>query len=81
LRGLASRLVTLRTIFVTHAHLDHIGGLADAANNPVFASARIIAARTEVDFWTSDSPNLSGMRTPPEASRQMAARSEDTDRR
>jgi glyoxylase-like metal-dependent hydrolase (beta-lactamase superfamily II) len=63
----------IKTIFVTHVHADHIGGLVSAANHPVFPSARIIAARAEADFWTSDAPNLSGMRTSPEAAAQKAA--------
>jgi glyoxylase-like metal-dependent hydrolase (beta-lactamase superfamily II) len=75
LRGLARIGVApddVKTIFVTHAHLDHIAGLLNA-NAPVFPSGRIIAAKNEVDFWTSDSPDLSGMRTPPESRPQMAA--------
>jgi glyoxylase-like metal-dependent hydrolase (beta-lactamase superfamily II) len=75
-RGLARIGVApndVKVVFVTHAHGDHIGGLVTASNNLVFPSARIIAAKTEVDFWTSDAPDLSGMRASPEAKSQLAA--------
>jgi glyoxylase-like metal-dependent hydrolase (beta-lactamase superfamily II) len=63
----------VKTICVTHAHPDHIAGLVDASNQQVFPAARIIAAKTEVNFWTGDAPDLSGMKTPPEAKLQLAA--------
>jgi len=57
----------VKLICVTHAHGDHIGGLLDGAGQPLFAGAKIVAAQTEVDFWTAEAPDVSGMRTPPEA--------------
>ena len=82
--GIAGRLVKglasigmapgdVKNVFVTHAHMDHIGGLLTAAGELVFPSAKIIALKTEMDFWSADSPDLSGMRTPPEVRTQMAA--------
>jgi glyoxylase-like metal-dependent hydrolase (beta-lactamase superfamily II) len=63
----------VKTICLTHAHLDHIGGLVDPSNAPLFPSARIVAAKTEVEFWTSDAPDTSGMRTPADATAQAVA--------
>jgi glyoxylase-like metal-dependent hydrolase (beta-lactamase superfamily II) len=74
--GIASSEV--KSIFLTHAHSDHIGGLVDKMNKPVFSSARIIAPKTEVDFWTSENPDLSGMRTPQEMKTQAVAGAKKT---
>jgi len=63
----------VKTVYVTHAHSDHIAGLLDAANKPVFPAAKIIAAKPEVDFWTGEKPDLSGMRMPSEETAKMAA--------
>lgn len=76
LRGLAKLGLSpddVKTVYVTHAHADHIGGLVDAANRPVFGSAKVVAAKAEVDFWMSDAPDLSGMKTPAETKAQTAA--------
>jgi glyoxylase-like metal-dependent hydrolase (beta-lactamase superfamily II) len=76
MRGLARVGIApgdVKVVYVTHAHSDHIAGLVDDANNPVFSSARIVAAKPEVDFWTADAPDLSGMRTPPDMTTQLAA--------
>jgi glyoxylase-like metal-dependent hydrolase (beta-lactamase superfamily II) len=69
LRGLAKIGVKpeeVKTVYVTHAHPDHVAGLIDGSDAPLFPSARIITSRTEASFWTSDAPDVSGMRLPPE---------------
>lgn len=68
----------VKTIFITHGHADHIGGLVNEANESVFSSARIIAPKQEVDFWMSENPDLSGMRTPQETRDQTAAGAKKT---
>lgn len=51
-------------VFLSHAHLDHLGGLLKADNTPRFANARLVVNRAEHDFWTGPSPDLSGLRMP-----------------
>jgi glyoxylase-like metal-dependent hydrolase (beta-lactamase superfamily II) len=76
IRGLAKVGVTpadVKTIYVTHGHGDHIGGLVNDANQPVFSSAKIIVPKHELEFWTAEHPDLSGMRTTDETKTQTAA--------
>jgi glyoxylase-like metal-dependent hydrolase (beta-lactamase superfamily II) len=43
-------------VIISHAHLDHIGGLtvaADGGRSPVFTRARHYFGQAEWDFWTS----------------------------
>jgi glyoxylase-like metal-dependent hydrolase (beta-lactamase superfamily II) len=60
----------VKTIYITHAHLEHIAGLVNETYEPVFSSAQLVAARQEVEFWTSSEPDLSGMKTPAETKAQ-----------
>ncbi len=44
-------------VIISHAHLDHLGGLtvaADGGRVPVFARARHYLCQAEWDYWTSD---------------------------
>lgn len=41
-------------VVITHAHIDHIGGLVGPDGNPVFGAARHLLARTEWEAWTSE---------------------------
>lgn len=45
-------------IVITHAHLDHIGGLV-ADNKPVFPNATIYLTKKEYDFWTGKKQDFS----------------------
>ncbi len=42
------------TVILTHGHLDHVGGVLDAAGTVNFAQARFVMCRKEWDFWWSD---------------------------
>lgn len=46
-------------IVITHAHLDHIGGLIDANGKSVFPNANIYMTKIEYDFWTGGNPDFS----------------------
>lgn len=41
------------TVFITHGHGDHIGGMTDAAGASVFANAKLVMGQQEYDFWAS----------------------------
>jgi glyoxylase-like metal-dependent hydrolase (beta-lactamase superfamily II) len=49
----------IKSVFISHAHSDHIGGNTDEKQIPSFPNARYYIGRKEWDFWTS-SPDLSG---------------------
>src|SRR5882757_5070133 len=49
-------------IVLTHAHIDHLGGILDPAGKEVFRNAAIHMSRVEYDFWTSQQPDFSNSR-------------------
>lgn len=69
---------TITHIVLTHAHLDHIGGLLTPDKAKRYANARLIVSRTEHDFWTSPTPDLSGLRMPDDAKKFFANLSKST---
>lgn len=46
------------TIIITHAHPDHIGGVANQAGALVFPKARYFVSQAEWDFWTNPKVSL-----------------------
>lgn len=42
------------TVFITHAHPDHIGGTLDESGQPNYPNARYFIRKEEWDFWFSE---------------------------
>ncbi len=42
------------TILVTHAHVDHVGGLTDDKGAPLFPKAELVLSQAEHAFWRDD---------------------------
>jgi len=47
-------------IIISHAHVDHIGGLLDKDSQFIYPNAKYYIAEKEYDFWFSESPDFSG---------------------
>ena len=45
---------SINSIFITHAHPDHVGGALDEKGEPVFFGATYYICKTEWDFWFSE---------------------------
>ena len=41
-------------IVCSHAHIDHIGGIVDANDKPLFPNAQVYISQTDFDFWTDE---------------------------
>lgn len=41
-------------IIITHAHIDHIGGLVDAKGQLLFPNATVHLSKVDFDFWTDE---------------------------
>lgn len=39
------------TVLLTHLHLDHVCGLVDGKQQPLFPNATVYAAKAEADYW------------------------------
>jgi len=61
-------------IFITHAHVDHIGGIFKKDKSPVYPNAKYYIAKQEYNFWMSKNPDFSKSKNPqnPSASIDIA---------
>ncbi|MFZ2155243.1 MAG: MBL fold metallo-hydrolase [Bradyrhizobium sp.] len=41
-------------VVCSHAHIDHIGGIADDSGKPLFPNAQIYVAQSDFEFWTDE---------------------------
>src|ERR1700710_2917354 len=41
-------------VVLSHAHIDHIGGIVDAENKPLFPNAQYYISQADFDFWTDE---------------------------
>lgn len=51
-------------VFITHAHIDHIGGIILKDETLAYPNAQYHIAKKEFDFWTSVNPDFSNTKNP-----------------
>lgn len=56
LKGLKVSPDEIDYIFITHFHLDHIGGLLDAKDNIYYKNAKVYVSKDEYDGWINKMP-------------------------
>ena len=45
---------SINSVFITHAHPDHVGGMLNGQGKPVFSQATYYICKAESDFWFSE---------------------------
>jgi glyoxylase-like metal-dependent hydrolase (beta-lactamase superfamily II) len=65
LRRAGIDLTAIDTVFISHGHRDHLGGILDETGNHNFPNAKFFISKVEWDFWIADQVNL-GQRIPDE---------------
>ncbi len=48
------RPADIDSIVISHAHIDHIGGMVDAKNKRLFPNAKVYMSQADFDFWTDE---------------------------
>jgi glyoxylase-like metal-dependent hydrolase (beta-lactamase superfamily II) len=56
----------IEVVFLTHLHIDHVGGSLDRANKKSrFPRARVLISQAEIEFWQVPNPDVSEFRNVP----------------
>jgi len=58
------KVTDVTDVFITHAHIDHIGGIIRKNNTLVYPNAEYYLAKREYDFWMSNNPDFSKSKNP-----------------
>ena len=65
-------------VVLTHAHIDHLGGLTDADVNLVFPNATVHISESEYAFWTESTPDFSRSRASDSKAESMIKQAKKT---
>src|SRR6202008_2264631 len=49
-------------VVLSHAHIDHIGGIVGADDKPLFPNAQFYIAQSDLDFWTDEGKLNGGLK-------------------